>query len=90
MVTVCLMQLLPDDLVTQIIIHSIKDEPVINFLILCNKIYGTFRCICDSNEVLLHVSLCDLRRCARIAMSGHALSSASVKPIIWRHCALRG
>jgi hypothetical protein len=27
-----LMQLLPDELVTQIIIHSIKDEPVFHFL----------------------------------------------------------
>jgi hypothetical protein len=28
MAAMCLMQLLPDDLFTQIIIHSIKDEPV--------------------------------------------------------------
>jgi hypothetical protein len=61
MATVCLMQLLPDDLVTQIIIQSIKDEPVIHFLNLRNKICDTFQRICDSDEVLLHMSLCDLR-----------------------------
>jgi hypothetical protein len=59
---VCLMQLLPDDFVTQIIIHSIKDKLVFHFPNLCNKICGTFQRICDSDEVLLHVSLCDLRR----------------------------
>jgi hypothetical protein len=52
--------LLPDELVTKIIIHSIKDEPVFHFLNLRNKIYGTSRRICDSDEVLLHVSLPDL------------------------------
>jgi hypothetical protein len=62
MVEVCLMQLHPNDLVTQIIIYSIKDESVIHFLILCNKIYGTLWCTCDSDEVLLHVSVRDLRR----------------------------
>jgi hypothetical protein len=67
---VCLMQLLPDELVTQIIIHSIKDEPITHFLNLRNKICGTFRRICDSDEVLLHVSLRDLHevcknRCIR-------------------------
>jgi hypothetical protein len=56
------MQLLPDELVTQIIIHSIKDKPVFHFLDLRNKICGTFRRICDYDEVLLHVSLLDLRR----------------------------
>jgi hypothetical protein len=60
MPAVCLMQLLPDELVTQIIIHSIKDEPIFHFLNLCNKICSTFRHICDSDEVLLHVSLRDL------------------------------
>jgi hypothetical protein len=60
MPAVCLMLLLPDELVTKIIIHSIKDEPVFHFLNLRNKICGTFRCICDSDEVLLHVSLCVL------------------------------
>jgi hypothetical protein len=54
------MQLLLDELVTQIIIHSIKDEPIFHFLNLCNKICSTFRRICDSDEVLLHVSLRDL------------------------------
>jgi hypothetical protein len=56
------MQLLPDELVTQIIIHSIKDKPVFHFPNLRNKICGTVWCICDSDEVLLHVSLRDLRR----------------------------
>jgi hypothetical protein len=56
------MQQLLDEVVTQIIIHSIKDKPVFHFLNLRNKICGTFRCICNSDEVLLHVSLCALRR----------------------------
>jgi hypothetical protein len=55
------MLLLLDELLTKIIIHSIKDEPVFHFLNLRNKICSTFRCICNSDEVLLHVSLCDLR-----------------------------
>jgi hypothetical protein len=39
MVVVCLMLLLlPDDLITETIIHSIKAEPVIRFLILRNQI----------------------------------------------------
>jgi hypothetical protein len=58
---VCLMLLLPDELLTKIIIHSIKDVAVFHFLNLRNKICGTFRRICNSDEVLLHVSLCDLR-----------------------------
>jgi hypothetical protein len=41
---------------------SIKDEPVIYFLILCNQICGTFRRICDSDEVLLHVSPHEFRQ----------------------------
>jgi hypothetical protein len=65
MVAVCLMLLLPDDLITHIIIHSIKAEPVILFLVLRNHICGTFRRICDSDEVLLHVSLCDLCQVCR-------------------------
>jgi hypothetical protein len=60
--TLCLIQLLPDDLVTQIIIHSIKNEPVFHFPNLRKKICGSFRRICDSDEVLLHVSLHDLHR----------------------------
>jgi hypothetical protein len=64
MPVVCLM-LLPDELVTQIIIHSIKDEPIFHFLNLRNQICGTFRCICDSDEVLLHVSLRDLREACK-------------------------
>jgi hypothetical protein len=59
--TVCLMLLLPDELLTKIIIHSIKDVVIFHFLNLLNKICGTFRCICNSDEVLLHVSLRDLR-----------------------------
>jgi hypothetical protein len=58
---VCLMLLLPDKLLTKIIIHSIKDVAVFHFLNLRNKICGTFRRICNSDEVLLHVSLLDLR-----------------------------
>jgi hypothetical protein len=58
---VCLMLLLPDELLTKIIIHSIKDLAVFHFLNLRNKICGTFWRICNSDEVLLHVSLRDLR-----------------------------
>jgi hypothetical protein len=57
---VCLMLLLPHDLLTKIIIHSIKHVAIFHFLNICNKICGTFRRICNSDEVLLHVSLCDL------------------------------
>jgi hypothetical protein len=56
----CLMLLLPDELLTKIIIHSIKDEPFFHFLNLRNKICSTFRRICNSDMELLHVSLCDL------------------------------
>jgi hypothetical protein len=58
---VCLMLLLPDELLTKIIIHSIKDVAIFHFLILHNKICGTFRRNCNSDEVLLRVSLRDLR-----------------------------
>jgi hypothetical protein len=58
---VCLMLLLPDELLTKIIIHCIKDVAVFHFLNLRNKICGTFRRICNSDEVPLHVSLRDLR-----------------------------
>jgi hypothetical protein len=58
---VCLMLLMPDELLTKIIMHSIKDVAVFYFLNLCNKICGTFQRICNSGEVLLHVSLHDLR-----------------------------
>jgi hypothetical protein len=57
---VCLMLLLPDELLTKIIIHSIKDVVLFHFLNLRNKIRGTFWRICNSDEVLLHVSLRDL------------------------------
>jgi hypothetical protein len=59
MPAVCLMLLLPDELLTKIIIHSIKDEPVFHFLNLRNKICNTFQRICNSDEVL-HMSLHDL------------------------------
>jgi hypothetical protein len=63
--TMCLMLLLPDELLTKIIIHSIKDVVVFHFLNLRNKIYGTFWHICNSDEVLLHVSLRDLREACK-------------------------
>jgi hypothetical protein len=65
MATVCLMLLLPDELLTKIIIHSNKDVAVSHFLNLRNKICDTFRRICNSDEVLLHVSLCDLREACK-------------------------
>jgi hypothetical protein len=58
---VCLKLMLADELLTKIIIHSIKDVVIFHFLNLRNKICGTFRRICNSDEVLLHVSLRDLR-----------------------------
>jgi hypothetical protein len=61
MPVVCLLLLLLDELLTKIIIQFIKDEPVFHFLNLRNKICSTFRRICNSDEVLLRVSLCDLR-----------------------------
>jgi hypothetical protein len=87
MAAVCLMQLLPDDLVTQIIIYSIKDEPTFYFLNLHNKICGTIRCICDSNEVLLHVSLRHLRQvcfewCFREANHPEALCFEGIKRLM--------
>jgi hypothetical protein len=65
MVVVCLMLLLPDELFTKIIIHYIKDVAVFHFLNLRNKICGTFWRICNSNEVLLHVSLRDLHEACK-------------------------
>jgi hypothetical protein len=65
MAVVCLMLLLPDEFLTEIIIHSIKDVAVFHFLNLRNKICGTFRRICNSNEVLLHMSLRDLREACK-------------------------
>ena len=62
MAAVCFMELLPNELVTQIILRCIKGEPVIRFLILRNRVCGTFRRICDSDEVLLQVSLRELRQ----------------------------
>jgi hypothetical protein len=89
MAAVGLMLLLPDELLTKIIIHYIKDVVVFHFLNLRNKICGTFRCICNSDEVLLHVPLHDLREACKIATSGRTLSGASARPIIQRHCASR-
>jgi hypothetical protein len=65
MPAVCLMLLLPDELLTKIIIHSIKDEPIFHFMNIHNKICGTFQRICNSDELLLHVSLCDLREACK-------------------------
>jgi hypothetical protein len=62
---VCLMLLLPDELLTKIIIHSIKDVSIFHFINLRNKICGTFRRICNSDEVLLHMSLCDLHEACK-------------------------
>jgi hypothetical protein len=62
---VCFMLLLPDELLTKIIIHSIKDMVVFHFLNLCNKICSTFRRICNSDEVLLHMSLRDLHEACK-------------------------
>jgi hypothetical protein len=64
---VCLMLLLPDELLTKIIIHSIKYVGVFHFLNLRNKICGTFWRIGNSDEVLLHVStsLRDLREACK-------------------------
>jgi hypothetical protein len=59
------MLLLPDELLTKIIIHSIKDVAVFHFLNLRSKICGTFQRICNSDEVLLYVSLCDLREACK-------------------------
>jgi hypothetical protein len=47
MPTVCLMLLLPYELLTKIIIHSINYEPVFHFLNLRTKICSTFRRICN-------------------------------------------
>jgi hypothetical protein len=65
MVAVCLMLLLPYELHTKIITHSIKDVAVFHFLNLRNKIYNTFRRICNYDEVLLHVSLRGLREACK-------------------------
>jgi hypothetical protein len=62
---VCLMLLLPNELLTKIIIHSIKNVALFHFLNIRNKICGTFRHICNSDEVLLHVSLRDLREACK-------------------------
>jgi hypothetical protein len=89
----CLMLLLPDELLTKIVIHSIKGVAVFHFLNLCNKIYGTFRRICKTATPMRYCCTCRcviFVRSARIATSGRALSSASARQIIRRHCASRG
>jgi hypothetical protein len=60
MAMVCFMLLLPDELLTMIIIHSVKDVVVFHFLNIRNKI-----CIFNSDEVLLHVSLRDLHEACK-------------------------
>jgi hypothetical protein len=85
-----LMLLLLDELLTKIIIHSIKDVAVFHFLNIRNKICDTFRCICNSMRYYCSCRCVIFVRRARIGTSGRALSSASAKPIIRRHCALRG
>jgi hypothetical protein len=88
---VCLMLLLlPDELLTKMIIHSIKDVAVFHFLNLRNKIYGTFRRICSSERYYCTCRCVTFVRHARIATTGRALSGASARPIIRRHCASRG
>jgi hypothetical protein len=62
---VCLMLLMPDEHLTKIIIHSIKLVAVFHFPNIRNKICGTFRRICNSDEVLLHVSLRDLHEACK-------------------------
>jgi hypothetical protein len=57
--------LLPDKILTKIIIQSIKDVAVFHFLNIRNKICGTFRCISNSDEVLLHVLLRDLHEACK-------------------------
>jgi hypothetical protein len=59
------MLLLLEELLTKIIIRSIKDAPVFHFLNLHTKICSTFRRIYNSDEVLLHMSLRDLRDACR-------------------------
>jgi hypothetical protein len=90
MPVVCLLLLLPDELVTKIIMHSIKDEPVFHFLNLRNKICGTFRCIYDSDEVLLHVSLRDLREACKNRYVRSCFERRFREANHPRHCASRG
>jgi hypothetical protein len=86
----CLMLLLPDELLTKIIIHSIKDEPVFRFLNLRNKICNTFRRICNSDEVLLHVSLRDLRDACRNRYVRSFFERCFHEANQPEHCASRG
>jgi hypothetical protein len=90
MPAVCLMLLQPDELLTKIIIHSIKDEPVFHFLNLRNKIYSTFQRICNSDEDYCMCRYMIFVMRAGITTSGRALRGASARPIIRRHFSLRG
>jgi hypothetical protein len=89
-VVVCLMLLLLDELLTKIIIHSIKDVAVFHFLNLHYKICGTFRRICNSDDVLLHVSLRDLREACKNRYVKSCFEQRFARPIIRRHCSSRG
>jgi hypothetical protein len=62
---VCFMLVLPDELLTKIIIHSIKDVTIFHFLNLRNKICGTFRRIGNSDDERLHVSPRDLHEACK-------------------------
>jgi hypothetical protein len=90
MAAVCLMQLLPDDIITQIIIHSMKDEHVFHFLNLHNKICSAFGAFATPMRYYYMCRYMIFVGCARIVMTGRALSDASARPTIWRHYASRG
>jgi hypothetical protein len=87
---VCFMLLLADELLTKIIIHSIKDVVVFHFLNLRNKICSTFRRICNSDEVLLHVSLCDIRSACKNRYVRLCFEWCFREAINRRHCVSRG
>jgi hypothetical protein len=79
---VCLMLLLPDELLNKIFIHSIKDVAVFHFWTFAIKSMAPsgasatpMRYYCTCRYVIF------VRR-VRIDTSGHALSGASVRPII--------
>jgi hypothetical protein len=54
--------LLPDDLITRSSSTPARMSPSFIFLIIRNQICGTFRRIWNSDDVLLHVSLSELRQ----------------------------
>jgi hypothetical protein len=86
----CLMLLLLDDLLTKIIIQSIKDLAVFHFLNLRNKICDTSGASATPMRYYCTCRCMIFVRRARIGTLGRALSGTSVRPIIWRHCASRG